>query len=274
MPDRNPLRRKLTDTGAGLLIVALASSVAAILLFMPRRVPPHETPGLHLDPDEVAEVLERDVDLAGQAPDGELASEVLRLFGKHGEAEGAVREQGSARARAQDMRAAVARLRAVEGERSIAALRADALLRLPEMLLESDGTERRRFLGEFEETMVRYGLEVDGVRVAPPFVVRTLFMGRWNAVAGLPMTDGMSPIELQAYWGWLALESDAEPVRRLEALDLYEEAGGPRAVEARAVLSFLVGSPMRAAEGFDEAYEEGGSIRLRNHALAALEAAY
>ena len=83
----------------------------------------------------------------------------------------------------------------------------------------------------------------------------------------------MAEVEVEAYWGWLALEAASAPIElRLEALEHYEEATGRPAHEARATLLYLGGDALRASDLFTRAYEDFGSVRLRNHALAALAA--
>jgi hypothetical protein len=84
----------------------------------------------------------------------------------------------------------------------------------------------------------------------------------------------MSEVELRAYWGWLALEArDVAIEHRLSALERYAQAGGQSVTEARAVLLFEAGHMMEAAQAFQQAYEEEGTLRLRNHALASIELA-
>ncbi len=119
--------------------------------------------------------------------------------------------------------------------------------------------------------MATYGLTGDGAWRAPDIVVRALFKARFNATLRRPLTEGLHPIELEAYWGWLALEAEEAPIdRRLEALDEYEAVVERTFPEARGVLLFHAGEFLEAAERFEEAYAETGNVRLRNHAMAAM----
>ena len=129
------------------------------------------------------------------------------------------------------------------------------------------------FVGSFPRMLDRYGLLREGVIIAPRFVARTLFKARWNAVAQRSLTDGLERVELQAYWGWLALGAhNVEPHRRVPAAEAYAEAAGRHATEARAVLAFETEQPATSADLFAAAYRQSGNLRVRNHALAALRA--
>jgi hypothetical protein len=135
------------------------------------------------------------------------------------------------------------------------------------------GTQRASELGVFPAMLERYGAIVAGRRIAPELVIRTNFAARWNVIHGLAMTDGMSRLELRAYYGWLALEGGTAPLgMRMEAVDAYAAAGGTRVWEARGVLAFEAGEMAEARSDFERACDLTGSLRLRNHALAALAA--
>jgi hypothetical protein len=102
--------------------------------------------------------------------------------------------------------------------------------------------------------------------VAPFFVIRSLFLARWNAIMGLELTDGMSPVERKAYWGWLAIEAESAPGNlSADALAELQEVAPELAQEARAHQAYLEGFPAEAAAR----YETLEGLRARNYALGA-----
>ena len=118
-----------------------------------------------------------------------------------------------------------------------------------------------------------YGAIHDGVLIAPETTVRALYKARWNAIHRRPLVEGLTPIEEQAYWGWLALHaSSADPSLRREALERFAEAGGSGTREAAALFQLLDGRPEQAAAALQELYASRGELRLRNLAIGALDA--
>jgi hypothetical protein len=264
-------RFRITESGAAIVIAALLASGALVMLAIPRPVAPTETPGLVLDESRAAAARAEDRALAENPPIGLAAEQVLDAYYRKGLAQ----RFGSTRDSHQQDRLAIARAVALlsqEDEDALTLLRASVVERLDDALAgRMDEDERDGLLGTFDETLETYGLIEDGEWRAPPIVVRALFKARFNAALHLDLTDGLHPIEVEAYWGWLALEADGAPIdRRLEALAAYEEARGAPYPEARGVLLFAAGSFMEAAEAFETAYAETGNVRLRNHALAAV----
>jgi hypothetical protein len=166
----------------------------------------------------------------------------------------------------------VAAIRTEHGEAGVDALRA-AATGVAERALTSGttGEDVDGLLGGFEAFLDRYSARRDGRLSAPPLVVRSLFKARWNAVHGLPPTTGLAPLELHAYWGWLALEAtEVDPARRLDALGQYHRVADHPVPEAEATLLYLVGDGDRAAAVFAEIQRQRGTnLRLRNHELAA-----
>ena len=264
------------SSGAGLaLSFAAAVAVGVAILALPRAVAPDGPPSLVIPRADAREVRDRDRERAESAPRDEAAEALRELYAEYSRAEIAGADsQASATRRIAALQSSGRAYRARNGDEAIAALRAEAVVRAERALAgELPGTQREALLGTFEEVLARYGAIDGDTWLAPPFVVRTLFLARWNTAHGLPATLGMSDPELRAYWGWLALEADGASVpQRLAALDAYEDAGGARVAEARGALLFEGGRMLASAESFQRAFEEEGSLRLRNHALAALAA--
>jgi hypothetical protein len=265
-------RRKLTPSGALLLGAALAASGALVALAIPRPVAPTETPGLHLSDARAAEARRLDRARAARAPEGLMAEQLLDAYYRHGNAERFGTTQRTYQHDRRVIARSVALLRQEHGDDALLDLQASVVERLDDALAgRMDEPERAAFLGGFEEMMGTYGLVDDGEWRAPDIAVRALFKARFNATLRRPLTEGLHAIELEAYWGWLALEAHDAPIdRRLEALDAYDEATGHAHPEARGVLLFQAGEFLPAAEQFELAYAETGSVRLRNHAMAAM----
>jgi hypothetical protein len=263
------------------MIAIVAATVGALFtLSIPRPVPAIETPGLALDSHAVAEALARDRELAGTVPDGPEAEAVRAALSAQSRAEVEGTAEQAVRNRQMDAVRAVRALLDAHGPESLDAIRAEATDRFDEVFMASDDDgpadagDRNEVVGGFETMLERYGLVRDGERVAPPFVIRTLYKARVNGALYLPMTDGFTPLEAEAYWGWLALEGvGSAPDRRLDALDELDRVTGEEHLEARGTLLYLAGQSMAAADVFERVYGEIGSVRLRNHQLAAVASA-
>jgi len=268
------MQRRLGDGGVAALVLVVATGSALFVLAFPRPVPPMEMPGLHLDPAAVAAQIAEDEVRAGRASRSELARRAELLYRRQCAAEtGPGEAQQRSEERARRLEAAVAALEGEEGAEAVLDLRARTTERA---MGELDGhREATAWLGSFPVMLERYHLRESGHMRAPRMAVRALYKARWNASHNRPLADALAPIELEAYWGWLAFGARATaPSHRLEALRHYAAiAGAERAAEARATLLYLSGDGLGAAEAFQEAYEEGGSLRLRNHSLAAVVAA-
>lgn len=259
-------------SGIGLVVVLAAPALLFWTWSRPAAAPPLEMPPLVLTPRAVDAQLAEDGALARTAPpEGEDPATRLRLYREANVAEVEGDSEAESRARDALLAGVVSRIRERSGARAIAAMRARDLETL-ERSLARDASLEPELGGGFVRMMERYGLVAGGRQVAPRFVVRTLFKARWNARHGLPLTEGLSRVERQAYWGWLALRAEPAPVeRRLEALEGYAAAGGVRSREAKAVLLYDAGRFQEAREAFDRAYAETPTYRLRNHALACAE---
>ena len=191
---------------------------------------------------------------------------VWELYRSAGLAETTTESERQRQDRTRAMRAAVAQL----DDETVAGLRRRALDAMTVALNNRlDSHDERAALGSFPATTERYGVFVAGEPAAPPFVVRTLFIGRWNAIVGNELTEGMSDTELEAYWGWLALEAPDPPASLwVQAVTALDSIAPERAAEARAWQAFTEGDYAEAA-AFYEALGEH-SLRYRNYALAVL----
>ncbi len=262
--DAKPERR-LTASGARLILGTTAAGCAAVLLAIPQAVIPREGPGLMLDRGQVAAVLDAESNV--QPPDGENAERLLELHAEQGRVEVTEGESRDAfAAREQAIREAIATLT----DEEIAALRASAMQKLePALAGDLSNEEETEVLGTFRQMLERYGAMQEGELVAPEFVVRTLYKGRWNGIHRRELTEGFSTVEEQAYWGWLGLHAETAPMgRRLDGLELYRRSGGGHADEAQAYMSFLSGHEARSSTEYAAIAEARGDVRARNHALA------
>jgi len=263
----------LTDAGAKLIVSTFAVAFTGLLIAMPKAVAPTELPDLVLPLDAAAAAADADAELAALAPTGPVVTRFLEAYDEQGQAELAVPPQPVAvrEARIGRMRRDLEQIASTHGEQAIGALRAAAAARVdPVAHGDEDLEDARRTLGSFVEVIEAYGLYRDGRPFAPPVVFRALYEARWNALAGLPFTEGLQPVEVQAYWGWLAYYGEEAGIeRRAEAFRQYVHAGGAPSNEAIATMAYFVGDFPGAARFFWRAHAETGSIRLRNHALAA-----
>lgn len=267
-----PVKKRLTSSGARLIVAVTAAGCAGLLLTLPRAVVPTGPPELVFPPSALHAVEERDQELAANAPTDDASDRLRALIREQGRAEVAEGEsEESFAARREAVASVAAEVAEAGGVDAIAALRAEAVLGLDGALggrLARE--EEEEVLGSFPRMLDRYGAQADGVQVAPPLVIRSLFAARWNAIAGRALTEGFSDAELAAYWGWLALgPNDAPAQMRADALAAYALAGGPSAAEARAWDAFARGDMVQAAALYRRASEATGDLRLRNHALAA-----
>ena len=266
-------RKGPSDALVAVLVIVAGVTLGTVATAVPRAVAPAALPLFEVDLAQADEAVRADEAAAAGAPQSDVAARLKLVYEQQGRAEVLGDSETSAQGREASLRALVAELRAAGGDRAVGALRARAMRELGPAL---DGRlppdQRDAVLGSFPRMLERYGLTRAGRVVAPRFVVRTLFKARWNAVHRLAPTDGFGQAELRAYHGWLALRADAAPIAaRIEAATAYGRAGGERADEARGVLLFRAGHAEQAADAFVKAYERSGSLRLRNHGLAATE---
>lgn len=254
---------------AALVIVLVLPGLMVWTWSLPSPAAPSEMPPLVLAPRAVEAQLEADRAAASRAPEDEAR---LALYREANVAEHEGRETpGRAEARSEALVAALTALVREHGEGVIGELRARDVTRAEGALRgELPAGERIAELGDFVSMMRRYGMARDDRQVAPRFVVRVTLKARWNALHRRELTEGFSPIEEQAYWGWLAVRGEGAPSElRLEGLARFAQAGGANADEIRGVLLHDEGRLEEARDAFEDAYAARPSFRLRNHALAA-----
>ncbi len=253
---------------AALALVTLTPALLAWSWARPIAAAPAEGPALALAPSEVRAAREARAALA--EPTGPRAETRRTIYREVNAAEHAAADYpGQAQARPGRLRLGLAALVEELGEPAVAATRAADVARAMRALREGGDADE---LGGFVRMMERYSMAEAGRQTAPAFVVETALAARWNAVHGRELTEGLSDVELRAYWGWLALHAARAPLdRRLEALRHYAGAGGQRALEGRAAILFEAGDLEGAREAYERAYAMAGTFRLRNHALAAHE---
>ncbi len=244
------------------------------LWWWPRPAIPVELPSLVLPRAEVVAAIAAEDALARAAPDSASEERRRAAYLEQGRAElRGLDTPASARARLTTLRSATEAL-AEEGPDAVAAARAADVLRM-ERALSGEGTEATRAgeLGMFARSLERWHAVEGGTRIAPRLVVRALASARWNAIHDRELTEGLSPLHLRAYHGWLALHGaiGASELRG-RALMAYGRAGGARVHEARGVLLFLEGAPDLAAPELLASFEATGNLRVRNHWLAAVQA--
>ena len=269
----------MTESGLKLICWVAGAAVAGTMLAIPQAVDPWEMPSLVLDRQAAADAIRSDRSRAVDALASPEAETLRSLFLEHGQAEAnppyPSREYDRRQAA---IHRATEALLANGGRPALDAMRSAAVEEFVGVFYERSSEERSdeeiAILGGFPEIETRYGLVRNGVVIAPELTLRALYKARWNAILRQPFVDGFSDIELQAYWGWLALHGWGQPlVRREEALIAFREAGGRGAEEAAALFDLLGGRPDRAATSLQNLYSATGELRLRNLGLGALHAA-
>jgi len=269
----------VTESGVKLISWVAAAAFVAATLAIPQAIDPWEMPTLVLDRIDTADAIDLDASLAAEAPVSSEAETLRSLFLEHGrsEASGSYPVKEYDRRQAAIHRATQALLEK-NGTPAFDAMRARAVEDFVGVFYDRPhdalDDEEIAILGGFPEIEARYGLTYRGVVVAPELTVRALYKARWNAIHRQPFVDGFSRIELQAYWGWMALHGWGQPLDKREAaLVSFREAGGAGTEEAAALFDLLGGRPDRAATSLKTLYASTGELRLRNMALGALHAA-
>ena len=265
----------MTESGLKLILWIVATGLIGATVAIPQAVDPWEMPSLVLDREAVSDAIELDRALADEVRESPEAQSLRELFLDHGRSEAnPPYERAVYDKRQVAIYTAIEALVAAHGEPTLAAMRASAVEDFIEVF--GDGTREPNddyevgVIGGMREILNRYGMIRDGVVIAPEMAVRAFYKGRWNAVHRRAPIDGLGRIELQAYWGWLALHGWGRPLRhREEALLAFADVGGFGAQEAAALLDLLAGRPDRAAKSLQELYSMSGELRLRNLALGA-----
>jgi hypothetical protein len=269
----------VTESGLKLIVWVVAASLVGALLVVPQAVDPWEMPSLVLDRTTVSDAIGLDETLAREVPSSDRVRTLRALFLDHGRAEA---NPPYERVEYDQRQAAIHRAteRVIEehGRPAFAAMRAGAVEDFIGVF--GDGSPEAQddyevsVLGGIREILQQYGAIDRGVLVAPVLTARVFYKARWNAVHRRPFVEGFSPIELQAYWGWLALHGWGKPLRQREdALVAFGDAGGFGTQEAAALFDLLAGRPDRASKSLRTLYSASGELRLRNLALGALHAA-
>ncbi len=266
----------MREPGVKLVVWIMGAALAGTTLAIPQPVDPWEMPSLVLDRTAVSDAIALDEALALEQPDSDETRTLRALFLDHGRAEATPPYEVTEYDRRQ---AAIYGAReqfiAKHGESAIEAMRSHAVEQFIEVF-DADGEPEGddvAVVGGMHEVLDGYGAVQDGVLVAPPLTVRAFYKARWNSIHRLPFTQGLSPIELQAYWGWLALHGWGKPLElRTKALRAFRDAGGFGTDEAAALFDLLGGHPERASQSLERLYEERRQLRLRNLALGTLQA--
>jgi len=269
----------VTESGIKLVLWAVAASLTAAMLAIPQPVDPWEMPSLVLGRKAVAEEVRRNEALAATLSDGEEVDRLRALFIGHGLAEAKPPYlKVDYDSRQADIYHAIKALEEKQGPEAFGAMRARAIDDFIHIF--GDGTRQREAeddigaVGGFRGILEKYGAIYREVLIAPEMTVRALYKARWNLIHRVPATNGFSSIELQAYWGWLALQGWGVPLpERMDALVAYRDAGGANTQEAAALFDLLEQRPERAARLLEALYLEKHELRLRNLALGAFHAA-
>ncbi len=269
----------MTESGLKLIGWFVAASLVSAILAMPQPVDPWEMPSLVLDRAAVSDAISLDETLAKEVPDTARAKALRSLFLDHGRSEASPPyELTEFDQRQAAIHRATEALIEKDGPSAIEAMRASAVEDF--MTVFGDGSHEAQddyeagVLGGVREILQQYGAMHGGVLVAPCLTVRVFYKARWNSIHRQPFVGGFSPIELQAYWGWLALHGWGKPLQKREdALLAFRDAGGFGTQEAAALFDLLEGRPNRASSSLEKLYAASGELRLRNLALGAHYAA-
>jgi hypothetical protein len=266
----------VSEPVALLLLTVLITACAALLLALPREVPPFELPSVSLPAAAVESAIAADAQAARVAPRSARAQAFQALLLQQGQAETAGSEGSESYAnRRRALVDAYAGVVAESGADAALRLRARAVAQLEDALdLRLAPALARQVIGAFNSVLDRENASRDGYLIAPRFVVRTLYKARWNILAGLPPDHAFARIERRAFYGWQALHSESVPLaKRVSALHEYGLAGGDHVEEALGILLFRLGDYAQSARALESAYRAQGSVRLRNNLLAARAAA-
>lgn len=252
------------------------TALGAVWLWLPRPIPPSELAALRLDSRQVGRAIQQDEAAAIRKHNSQQADLIRKLVLEKGASEiGQTEPLHAFQSRRRRFAQAIAKIEEKERRQTLIDLRAQAVEKLEEALaLKLPEAESQKVLGVFPVYLDRYGATRDGEIVAPRFVIRTMYKSRWNLIVGLEATAYFAPVERLAYFGWLVRHADNAPIQlRIKALPKYAQAGGQMVEEASGILYFLSANYPEAIRYLTLAYQQNGSIRLRNYLLAAQKAA-
>jgi len=269
----------VTESGLKLIVWLVAAGLIAAMLAIPQPVDPWEMPSLVLDRAAVADATRLDGALAHEALDNEEAQALRSLFLDHGRAEAnPPYEPTEFDDRQVAIHHATKALIERHGTPAFEAMRASAIEDFVRVF--GDGSDEAQddyevgVLGGVRQILQQYGAMHRGVLVAPPLTARVFYKARWNSIHRRPFVEGFTQIELQAYWGWLALHGWGKPLdQRKEALVAFRDAGGVGTREAAALFEVLGGRLERGSQSLKTLYDTSGELRLRNLALGTRHAA-
>ncbi len=261
--------RQLT---AVLALITTATACAMFVLATPRAIVPVELPPLVLDADRVEKAIAADAALAERAPGGLDVDELHARYLEEGVAErGGVEEMGDVKARQYGTRALAARVFARVGPAGVNALRASGVADFLRALRgeTQDEHEIAGALGDFPQLLKDYGLiDAEGHTLAPELSLRAMAKARWNLIHGLPVGEGLSPIEVQAFEGYIALHAATAPSgRRAEAASAFHKAGGKRSAQAHATWLFHGGRVKEAVSMMESAHALRPALSTRNYLI-------
>ncbi len=230
--------RGVKDGGRRGVIVSLVlvgGATAGLLWAAWPRPRPPEVPALRLDLGELAvQEAERRARFPSAPPEGEAVRRFEAAFREQGRAEAVGREApGRGRMRLAELRRFAERIVDRHGERALLRLREAAVDRYAALWHRHargepvSREELAALVGAFGRMLSRYGLTRGDELLAPAALVRILYRARWNALAGRPLTWGLSEAERAAYHGWLAFHGrGADPELRLRALRAFARLRG------------------------------------------------
>ena len=269
----------MSESGFKLIIWLVAAGMTGAMLAIPQPVDPWEMPSLVLDRAAASDAIQLDRALASEALETAEAQALRGLFLDHGRAEAnPPYERLDFDQRQAAIHHANDALIEKHGPSALAAMRASAVEEFVRVFgdgsHEAEDDYETGVLGGIRSVLEKYGTVHDGVLVAPPLTARVFYKARWNSIHRRPFVEGFAQIELQAYWGWLALHGWGKALdEREDALVAYRDAGGFGTQEAAALFDLLTGRPDRASKSLEQLYESQGEFRLRNLGLGALHAA-
>ena len=269
----------MSESGLKLIVWLIAAGMTGAMLAIPQPVDSWEMPSLVLDREAVSDALRLDEALAAEVLDSAEAQTLRSLFLDHGRSEA---NPPYERLEFDQRQTAVYRASEAlierHGTAALATMRASAVEDFMRVFgngsHEAQNDYETGVLGGVRKILQQYGAMHEGVLVAPPLTARVFYKARWNSIHRRPFIEGFAQIELQAYWGWLALHGWGKALdEREDALVAFRDAGGFGTQEAAALFDLLGGRPDRASASLETLYAASGQLRLRNLALGALHAA-